>query len=167
MATKFIEWGSDLSIGVEVIDHQHHKLVELVNTLHEAITENRAFDTAMDIIDELINYTQTHFLTEEVLMNTLNYPDFEEHKEHHEQLIKEVSELKKRLESGKETLNFQLIYFMKQWLTKHILGDDKCMGEIFLKIKKRPSIYHLVLGRLKAVMGLGQTGQEGATIRVR
>ncbi len=34
----YIEWNSNISVNVADIDTQHKKLVNLINTLHEAMT---------------------------------------------------------------------------------------------------------------------------------
>jgi hypothetical protein len=75
--SKYVDWSHDLSVGVKEIDEQHMKLIDLVNEMHEAITEHRASEVTMRILNELIVYTQTHFQTEDALMNILEYEDFE------------------------------------------------------------------------------------------
>ena len=39
---KFVDWSHDLSVGAKEIDEQHMKLIDLVNEMHEAITEGIA-----------------------------------------------------------------------------------------------------------------------------
>ena len=40
--SKFVDWSHDLSVGLKEIDEQHMKLIDLINEMHEAITEHRA-----------------------------------------------------------------------------------------------------------------------------
>lgn len=152
--SKFVDWSHDLSVGVKEIDEQHMKLIDLINEMHEAITEHRASEVTMRILDELIVYTQTHFQTEEALMNILEYDDFEVHKALHDALIQQVSDLKLKLQSGKASINFELMHFLKTWLTKHILGDDTQMGAYFVKVKKTPRSNRSVLHRMRTALGL-------------
>ena len=162
--SNFIDWSDDLSVGVEQIDEQHKKLVSLVNEMHEAITERRASEAAMEVLDQLILYTQTHFQMEEALMDLLEYEGFEEHKARHDELIEQVGELRTKLESGKASINFALMHFLKRWLTNHILGDDAEMGAYFLAVKKTPRRKRSLFGRLgRALWGRKSGPAHSAT----
>ena len=153
--SHFIDWSEELSVGVKAIDDQHKKLVELVNEMHEAIQERRASEVTMGILDELILYTKTHFQTEEALMDILDYEDFREHKALHDDLIDQVGELKTKLETGKASINFELMHFLKRWLTTHIMGDDAKAGLYFLSVKKAPRRKRPFFGRLRKVFAAG------------
>lgn len=119
-----IEWSDDLSVGIEEIDDQHKVLVELLNRLHVAITERHGNEVASEILDELIDYTRIHFAVEESLMRLLDYPDFAEHKAHHEDLLAQVLQMKTKVEQGQARVGFELLHFLKKWLTGHIMEED-------------------------------------------
>lgn len=65
-------------------------------------------------------------------MRILGYPDYEEHKHHHELLLNEVQELSQKLEAGKKSVNFELLHFLKVWLTRHIMEEDRQYTSHFL-----------------------------------
>ncbi len=132
MTKKFIEWSNQLSVGLEEIDEQHKMLAGMVNEMHEAIQEHHAAEVVRGILDRLASYTQTHFLVEESLMRILNYPRYEEHKKEHDALIFQVKELQQKLDDGKVSINFELMYFLKVWLTKHIMESDRAYSKHFL-----------------------------------
>jgi len=152
--SHFIDWSQKLSIGVHEIDEQHMKLVELVNEMHEAIQQHRASEVTLKILDDLIVYTKTHFQTEEALMDILEYEDFSDHKATHDQLIQQIGELKEKLDAGEASVNFELMHFLKQWLTHHILGDDAKMGAYFVNVKKAPRQQRSLYGRMRAALRL-------------
>ena len=130
--TKFVEWTGELSVGIEEIDEQHKVLIGLINQMHEAIQERHASDVVRDILDNLASYTKTHFVVEESLMRILNYPGYEDHKAVHEELLQHVIELKQKVDSGKTAIGFELMHFLKTWLTKHIMESDKAYSSHFL-----------------------------------
>ena len=66
-------WQDDLNTGIEVIDHQHRRIVEMINHLHVAQTSLQRL-VVSDVIDELIDYTLSHFAFEEELMEEAGYP---------------------------------------------------------------------------------------------
>ncbi len=140
--STFIEWSNELSVGIEEIDAQHKVLVDLLNQMHEAIQQRHAAQVTSDIIDQLGEYTRVHFAVEESLMRILHYPDYERHKEEHEQLIGQLSELRAKLDTGKNSISFELAHFMKTWLTKHIMETDKSYTSHFLAQGIRPELSH-------------------------
>ena len=136
----FIEWSNELSVGIEEIDAQHKVLVDLLNQMHEAIQQRHAAQVTNDIIDQLGEYTRVHFAVEESLMRILHYPDYERHKEEHERLIEQLSELRAKLDTGKSAVSFELAHFMRTWLTKHIMETDKSYTSHFLARGIRPEL---------------------------
>jgi hemerythrin len=139
---KFIEWSESLSVGIEELDDQHKNLVEMVNRMHEAIHERHGSEAVQSILAELANYTVIHFAVEEALMRLLDYPDYEEHFAIHKELVDQVLYLQAKVASGKTAVSFELLHFLKTWLTKHILQEDMAYSEFFINAgasKKRKS----------------------------
>lgn len=126
-----ITWSDSLSVKVRQFDDQHKKLVDLVNQLHDGMKAGKGAQVMGDILKSLISYTQTHFAAEERLMKTHNYPDFEAHKKEHNNLVMQVLDLQKQLQSGKPVLTQNVMNFLRDWLTKHIQGDDRKYGPFF------------------------------------
>lgn len=129
---KLIEWSDSLSVGIQEIDEQHKVLVDLLNKLHDAIIHMHGNDAAKEILGQLYEYTKIHFAVEESLMRILGYPDYDEHKEHHELLIKQVQQLSNKLDKEGHSISFELLHFLKMWLTKHIMEEDKLYTPHFL-----------------------------------
>ncbi len=130
--TKLVEWSDELSVGIQELDEQHKILVGLLNQLHEAIEEHHGSSEARKILEQLAEYTRVHFAVEESLMRVLEYPDYEEHKQQHENLIAQVDDLRAKLDAGSHAITFELLHFLKGWLTKHILDSDKHYAPHFL-----------------------------------
>ncbi len=122
--SALVEWSDDLSVGIDEIDEQHKVLVDLLNEFHEAIQQHKGSEVASEILKRLGDYTRIHFAVEESIMRLLDYPDYENHKIEHDSLIDELNELVEKLQSGKKSVNFELLHFLKLWLTKHIRESD-------------------------------------------
>lgn len=129
---ELFEWSDAYSVGVQEIDEQHKELVALLNQLHVAIQEHHGSEASRRILDDLADYTKTHFKLEESLMRVSNYPDFELHKQNHEDLIGQVHDLQLKLDAGQGAITFELLHFLKVWLTRHINEADKRFGEYFM-----------------------------------
>lgn len=126
-----MEWNPALSINVKQFDDQHKKLVNMVNDLHDAMKIGKGNEVLGKILDGLISYTASHFADEERLMGTHAYTGIAAHKVEHEKLVKQVLELQQKFKSGQPILTNTVMMFLKDWLVKHIQGDDKKYGNFF------------------------------------
>ncbi|MCX8027333.1 MAG: bacteriohemerythrin [Thermodesulfovibrionales bacterium] len=129
---SFIQWNDDLSIGVQEIDDQHKGLVEMVNTLYEAMKSGENKELINNMVFKLKDYAIYHFDTEERYMQEHQYPAFADHKAKHKDFCVKVLTIDKDLQSGKGALSMEILNFLTDWLVKHINETDKKMG-VFLK----------------------------------
>ena len=120
-----INWDSSLSVNIKTIDDQHKKLVGMVNSLHDSMKDGKAKEVMGNLLAELAAYTDYHFKTEEELFNKYNYAETTKHKAEHDTLRKEVAKLKQQYDNGEAIFTIELMYFLKDWLSKHIMGSDK------------------------------------------
>jgi len=116
-------WQDDLNTGIEPIDHQHMRIVEMINRLN-AIHKNARRETISDVIDELVDYTLSHFAFEEELMEEAGYPFCSAHKRVHEVFTRRVVEYKMRFRAGEDIVE-DLRNLLARWLFNHIRGDDQ------------------------------------------
>ncbi len=130
----FMPWSKDLEIGIKEIDDQHKRLVKLVNQLYVGISQGKDKEYLSKILNELIEYTDYHFKTEEYYFDKFGYPETDIHKEIHRKLVEKVVNFKKKFEEGSATLSYELLNFLKDWLINHIGKTDKKYGS-FLKEK--------------------------------
>jgi hemerythrin-like metal-binding protein len=69
-----------------------------------------------------------HFGAEEHWMVEHKYPSFSQHRDEHIAFAKKVSEFQKDFNSGKVELSLDVLTFLINWLTEHILGSDANFG---------------------------------------
>ncbi|NPA69129.1 MAG: hemerythrin family protein [Chlorobi bacterium] len=133
MAKELVTWSEIYSVGINKIDNQHKKLIELINKLFASLSEGNAEDIIPDIIKELTEYTQYHFKTEEDLFEEYNFPDKNEHILKHKNFIQQVEKWKDKLIQNDENLHYELMNYLKMWLIEHITGDDFLYKDFFKK----------------------------------
>ena len=123
-----------LTIGIDEIDDDHNKLVNLFNILNHSITEGAATDYVEAVLEELINCTVWHFSHEERLMLKYGYDRFEDHKAEHNDLIESARELQQKfIQTGKLDEREDL-EFLERWLTEHILVADLRLGSYLIEV---------------------------------
>lgn len=131
---KDIVWDHVLSVGVDEIDDDHRRLVDIFNILNHSVMEGDAPDYLAAVLEELINCTAWHFSHEERLMLKYGYKDLEEHKIEHQELVNSARELQQKiLQAGKLVVDEDLEY-LERWLTAHILTDDMRLGSYLSQV---------------------------------
>ena len=133
-ARKFVAWDDSLSVGIEAIDQDHKKLLSLINNLQTSVLYPTGESFERQALSELVDYTKYHFAREEKLMQENGYPDFEPHKQQHEQMISKVVSYMEAYEQDREGTVDELTGFLKTWLINHIAGTDKQYSQ-FLRDK--------------------------------
>lgn len=119
------DWDNKYSVNIREIDEQHKKLIGIINELHDAMSKGKSNEILSRTLQELIDYTRTHFANEERLMSMHGYSEYSTHKAAHEDLLKQVMKFDREFREGALGLSIQMMNFLKDWLSKHILETDK------------------------------------------
>lgn len=120
----FMPWNNNLSVQIKQIDDQHKKLVGMVNELHRAMKSKKSNAVMGGILDRLIEYTATHFATEEKLFAKYGYPEEKPHVEMHKKLVAQALDIQKKFKAGNALISMELMDFLKDWLVNHIQKTD-------------------------------------------
>ncbi|HHH38773.1 MAG TPA: bacteriohemerythrin [Sedimenticola sp.] len=122
---SFLVWDDDYSVGIEAMDRDHQRLLNLINNLKAAMLCNTGEAFERRNLDELVDYTRTHLAKEEQLLQEHGYPDYEGHKAQHDQMISYVeSYVRKYEQEGRKVLP-EIADYLTLWLTDHINVTDK------------------------------------------
>lgn len=115
-----LEWSNSLDTGISVIDEQHKRIVDYINELYDA---QQTLDKRRvgEVIEELVDYTVSHFACEESLMEQAGYPFLEPHKK--------VTKFVGRFEAGEDVAG-ELLTMLQRWLINHIRNEDGDYTEI-------------------------------------
>ena len=113
-------WQAELDTGIDVIDQQHQRIVALINQLAEATGR----DDQAAVLEELVDYTLSHFAFEEELLEESGYTFGPAHKRVHDMFVRRVGEYRMRFEAG-EDIAAELKGMLASWHFNHIRGDDK------------------------------------------
>lgn len=131
-------WNKNFDTGIEIIDEQHKRLLELVNTLAKHFVNQSDVITLNTVFDELTAYTIYHFETEEAIWHQY-FPNDEleiTHKATHQKFIDEIVTLRNEESTvGTEQVIENVLSFLTQWLAFHILDNDKRMAKTIQAIQ--------------------------------
>ncbi len=132
---SYMEWKPEYNLGVETVDRQHKKLVDIINLLYESTQPDAGKDelhALVEILDkeatainEMLEYTIKHFKDEEKLMALHKYPEFDEHKKRHDSFTRQVKLYKEYFDKAEDVDVNEMMEYLKKWLLNHIMGEDK------------------------------------------
>lgn len=129
-----LSWNQSFNLGIDSIDQQHRKLVDIINQLHDRIEINGHNHEIIDVLDNLINYTHYHFAAEEQFMLLKDYDslEFRKHQANHIDFLREIRKKQTQCHDKPEQVGDELLDFLVDWMVNHILGEDKAMARAIL-----------------------------------
>ncbi len=119
---SYIIWSDDLATGINVIDSQHKRIVLYINQLTDARSLD-APELVGEVLNELIDYTLSHFAFEESLMDDAGYSAAAIHKRTHDAFREKIEGYQARHLAG-EDVSEELFQLLNVWLMNHIAEDD-------------------------------------------
>lgn len=120
-----VEWSDDLSVGVDILDRHHQRLIDLLNELYEVLRGDNGEAVVGKVLGELIRYTYYHFGEEERLMEVAGYDDLEAHRQLHRIIAEHVREMEAEFDANpRAVIAAELFEFLSDWLIHHIRMED-------------------------------------------
>ena len=96
-----MKWSTEYNTGIEVIDDQHRRILDYINEIADLkYSHDRV--KMKSVLDNIIDYTQSHFTFEESLQEEANYKYRVPHKRVHDLFIKKIEAYRERFELGHE-----------------------------------------------------------------
>jgi len=143
-----IDWTEALSVGIDAIDAQHRRLLDIINRLDDAVEAGGGEGVLPGIMAELEDYTREHFSIEEEAFDETAYPEAKGHKAEHAAFIGKLADFRKTLAApragaaaardggsgpggpaavpGAEARpEAAMLAFLRSWLVRHISFSDK------------------------------------------
>ena len=120
-----MEWTDKWSGGLEIVDDDHKKILQLINRLGEMRRDGRSENGAASVIASVAAYTDYHFRREERILEAIQFPELDKHRAIHGRLKSKTNEyLQAVLEHPKlvDVEGFEA--FLLQWWENHILTED-------------------------------------------
>ncbi|TRX70240.1 bacteriohemerythrin [Carboxylicivirga sp. M1479] len=133
ITNKIIEWKTEYEVGNYDIDAEHRIFINIIRKISNAYYNQSDTQTLDDLVHELIKYTEFHFCSEENLMKAIDYPDFNNHRQIHSNLLLKLKD-EINIVMAKH-INFDiLIDFLVDWFIKHTTMEDQKLANYITQI---------------------------------
>lgn len=119
------------SFGVPIIDEQHQLLFDHLDSLMLSLNTAAGRELSQRILQELEEYTRSHFDYEEALMTEMGFPELMQHQDEHRAFIEKMAQL--RALTNTDDLSRGLTGFLIKWLREHINRSDRAYIDHFLQ----------------------------------
>ena len=120
-----LQWSLQYELGIKEIDEQHHRLVNIINELLDSFNQEAELKVTKKVLDELEEYANLHFATEEKYFDKFQFEGAEEHKAEHQKFKEELVALKNDLQGGKTTVPDDTLHLLINWFADHEQNFDK------------------------------------------
>lgn len=123
-----VAWGKHFVLDHDIIDRQHHELVDAFINLIEMIEAGETKEKTENRIAAIEKMAEDHFQTEENIFKDTDYPLFEYHKQQHDAFLSYLPFVKAEIldRNVSETVRmFKAQVFLLDWLVTHTLKEDK------------------------------------------
>lgn len=130
---KLMAWTPHFETGLDLVDAQHHSLVDMVNQAapHLALNDEVAKLAVRPLLDNLTQYAAIHFRDEERLMAERQLTqDYQvHHRQTHQVFVDELTQMRQQYEQDGTLSGTDLLRFLSSWLSFHILLEDQNMAQ--------------------------------------
>ncbi len=121
----YIIWKDEYSVDQNELDTHHYRMFAIINELYEAMGGLTSDEKISSLLNEALEYSQSHFKAEEEEMRLAHYPGLEEQQIMHRVYVKMLTKLAQEDMGNPSILSEDLLQFLKKWWMNHILTIDK------------------------------------------
>ena len=123
------EFTDEYLTGIDLVDAEHKELFHIVdkaNQLVKSFDQLSGYDSIIQILNELKDYTKEHFADEEEYMEGIHYEGLDAQKRAHEAFIDKLENINlDQIDENPQEYLQELLEFLLGWLINHILHTDK------------------------------------------
>ncbi len=115
-------WSEDLAVGHAAVDDDHKRILQFIARLQTAFTMGEDEQVVADGITVLADYSNSHFLREERMLEAAGYLHLRHHQARHESFrsyVAYATSAEHPIDQG------ELLSYLVDWWVGHIASEDK------------------------------------------
>lgn len=115
----------EVVLGDELIDSEHRAQIRLLELFEKSLAEGKEKDDLVIILDRLIEFTNLHFMSEEMHMQAHAYPGLGVHTKEHDMLLDQARKIQAAFNSDDRRMTGEELATLRRWLVDHIRTKDQ------------------------------------------
>ncbi len=120
-----IEWKDEYATGLRDVDFEHQRLIAMVNDVIADLENAHTDEDLHARLGDIHARIASHFALEEVRMQDMNYPEFDDHKADHERLLDEIRDIMDEVwNSPLSEIEADLALRLDHWFSRHFQTFD-------------------------------------------
>lgn len=119
-----LQWRDTFSVGVPEVDHEHQKLIALINSLHTTLVADRSSPAVEEFLGEINSNIAAHFALEEKVMRDRRYDELDAHKANHEKLLDDLRDIMDAYDMDPNLDEAILSERLENWFASHFRTHD-------------------------------------------
>lgn len=121
---SLIDWRDEFSVGVDAVDHEHREMIGLINDLDDAMGKDADHAAVIGFLGEIYARIAAHFALEEKVMRNARYTALEPHKQDHELLLDELTDVIDSVDADGRYDREDLSTTLDRWFSDHFRTHD-------------------------------------------
>lgn len=118
----------DIRSGNSEMDSEHQVQISLMHALERSLAQGRGKSDISSILNQLVEYTNIHFMSEQLLMRLHAYPDFGAHEMEHDHLIEQLRKVEAGFAAGDSDMTAAEIAMLQRLVVDHIQTHDRAFS---------------------------------------
>ncbi len=132
MAKSLFNFEAEFKLGIELMDNEHLRLVEMLNQVYNLLADGQKAEACQYFRQMLSSYVHAHFAHEERFMEIVGFPQIEDHKKIHENFKKSFLASMPLLESYDDATFRKALTDTFTWIINHIGKTDRKYAAYYL-----------------------------------
>lgn len=124
------KWRTEYNTGNRMMDKEHQELFSILEEAFETVDDDKREAKIKLVLHHLYDLIKKHFHSEERYMEKINYPEYEKHKNIHNQIVQSCNELLLQINTmDMKLFEKELAYFIDTHIVGHMITEDKKVVE--------------------------------------
>jgi len=115
--------------GRRNLDGEHRRQLQLFTTFVDAVRSGRDGAQVSEVLQQLVDFTDVHFMSEQMMMRLFSYPYYDAHVAEHDRLIGLVRDLASRCAAGESGDAAALAGTIRESLVGHTERSDRAFAD--------------------------------------
>ena len=126
-----LKWKPAYSLAIPSVDLEHREMIALINQCYERMAENADEAAVEEFLGEIHSGISAHFALEEQEMRKAAYPEYEAHKDDHEDLLDQIRDMMDLFDQDPDAGLEVLRESLSDWFGRHFATFDARLHDHF------------------------------------